>query len=263
MAVFTLSILNKNKEVLITNQDLDEVSISYRGYFKEGDFIQLISDTKDIYVKLRLDDSLQESIVYLDDYQYNFYIPFGDFKKPYGEKSFSGERHWGYVSLLEKKEYDNYRNIALNTFDCEKNSSIFPHIVTNVKTSNPQFFARNAIDGIFETSNHGSWPHGSWGINKQEDAWLKIYFGNNVEVDELIIYLRADFPHDNWWKSGKVTFSDGHEETISLQKTGKAQHIKFDKKIVNWVMISDLKMSDEESMFPALSQIKVMGKLLR
>lgn len=168
MGLFKLMIFNKHNKELFSNQNEDEVSIAYRGEYQEGDYIKLISDTKDIYIKLRLDDSLEESIVYLNDYEYSFSIPFGDFKKPYGSKAFTGERHWGYVSILNEKEYDNYRNLALNTFDNFDNKSIYPHTVTNVVTANPQFFARNAIDGIFETSNHGSWPHSSWGINSRK-----------------------------------------------------------------------------------------------
>lgn len=263
MAIFKLSILDKNKNILETKQEMDEVSIAYRGYYQEGDMIQLVSDTKDIYVKLRLDDSLEESIVYLADYEYCFSIPFGDLRKPYGKKAFTEERHWGYVSKVDDKEFNNYRNLALNAFDFNDNQSIYPHATTNVTTTNPQFFARNAIDGIFETCNHGSWPHSSWGINKQEDAWLKIDFGNTVEVDEVLIYLRADFPHDNWWKQIKLTFSNGEEQLVSLEKTGKAQHIPLERKKIEWIMISDLVMSDDESLFPALSQIKVMGNITK
>ncbi|WP_249029037.1 hypothetical protein [Tannockella kyphosi] len=260
MAIFEISIRDKDNKVLIENKALNEVTIAYRGEYLPGDYIQLKSDTKDIYIKLRLDDSLTESIVYLSDYIFCFPIPCGDDLKPYGEKAFTGIRHWGYVSLLDKKEYNNVRNLALNTFDYNDNQIIYPHVTTNVMTDNPQFFGRNVIDGIFETSNHGSWPHSSWGINKQSDAWIKVDFKETVFVDELLIYLRADFPHDNWWQKMTVTFSDGESRILSLEKTGQSQVISVKKK-TNMIVLSDLMMSNEESLFPALSQMKVIGKL--
>ena len=68
MALLELSIIDKNKKILQSNQAINEVTLAYRGYYHEGDRVQLKSDTKNIYIKLRLDDSLQESIVYLSDY---------------------------------------------------------------------------------------------------------------------------------------------------------------------------------------------------
>ena len=34
----------------------------------------------------------------------------------------------------------------------------------------------------------------------------------------VIIYTRADFPHDNWWKKATVIFSDGTQEVLDLKK---------------------------------------------
>lgn len=262
MVMFELSIFNKDKIQLASSKACNEVVLAYRDEYQEGDYIELKTDKKDIYVKLRLDDSLQESIVYLKDFVYIFKIPFGELKKGYGQKAFSESRHWGYVSLVDEEEYSNYRNLALNSFDTIDNTSIYPHAITNVKTDNPQFFARNVIDGVIVTNNHGSWPHNSWGINRQDDAWLKIDFGKMVEIDKIILYLRADFPHDNWWRKVTLTFSNGYSQRVKLEKSGLAQSVSFEKQKVSWVLLSDLIMSNEESQFPALSQIKVMGRAI-
>lgn len=260
MALLKLMILNNEDKILLSKQAEDEVTIAYRGKYNPGDKIKLVSDTNNIYLKLRLDDSLDESWIYLKDYQYTFEIPFDDQRKPYGNKAFSDIRHFGYVSSIDKSELGNYRNVAKNCFDALDNNTLYPHASTNVANLNPQFFPRNAIDGIFETSNHGSWPHESWGINQQSDAWLKIDFGKAVEIDKVYIYLRADFPHDNWWQEGMITFSDGSKMKVNFVKTGRRQVIEFEPRKVEWIMLSNLKMSDEESLFPALSQIMVMGK---
>lgn len=260
MTHFRLMLCNAEDEILEQNEGENEVSLACRRYYEKGDKLVLTVDQKNIYVKLRLDDSLQESLIYLTGERFVFEIPFDEERKPYGKKAFTEERHWGYASLANAKELSNYRNLAQNSFDCRSNQSAFPHAVTNVATDNPQFYAQNAIDGIFETSNHGSWPHSSWGIARREDAWLKINFGRMVEAEEIILYLRADFPHDNWWKEVKVTLSNGNTRVYCLNKTGRGQRLPLGRQKISWLTLSDLKMSEEESPFPALSQIKVMGR---
>lgn len=259
MVELSLEILNKDGEVLLGNTCEDEVTLAYRGLYNPGDKIVLTSNKKDIFIVLRLEDSIESSLIYLKGFQAEFVIPFDKDRKPYGLKAFTEERHWSYARVARKSEIKAYRNLARNTFDTKENKSIFPHAETNVVTGEPAFFSRNTIDGIFETSNHGSWPHSSWGINKRKDAWLKIEFGRNVNVDAVVVYLRADFPHDNWWKEADLTFSDGSIEHINLQKTGKGQYFKIAPRNVEWIKLSNLIMSDEPSEFPALSQIEVYG----
>lgn len=260
MAVLKLEIIDQTGNVLAAREEEDEVSLAYRGQYHQGDKIRLTSSHTPVLLKIRLDDSLAESRVCLSEKEFTFEIPFEEKRKPYGQKAFTQERHWGYASVVTGEELDNYINLAQNPFDGRDNQGLYPHAVSNVSVSNPQFFAENAIDGVFETCNHGSWPHSSWGINQQEDAWLRIEFGRPVKAQAVILYLRADFPHDNWWKQVRLSFSDGTEMEAQLNKTGKGQKISFPEKTVAWVRLSHLQMSEEESRFPALSQIMVMGR---
>lgn len=259
MVEFNLEIVNKDGEVLLRNTAEDEVTLAYRGLYNLGDKIVLTSNKKDIFVVLRFEDSLESSLIYLKGYQAEFEIPFDKERKPYGLKAFTEERHWSFARIARDYEIKAYKNLARNTFDTKDNKSMFPHASTNVVTEDPVFFPRNTIDGVFETSNHGSWPHSSWGINKKKDAWLKIDFGRNVTVDNVVLYLRADFPHDNWWKEADLTFSDGSVEHINLQKTGKGQCFEITTRNVEWIKLSNLIMSEEPSEFPALSQIEIYG----
>lgn len=249
MVELCLEILNKDGDVLLENTCEDEVTLAYRGLYNPGDKIVL-----------RLEDSIESSLIYLKDYQAEFEIPFDKERKPYGLKAFTEERHWSFARIARQHEIKAYRNLARNSFDTKENRSMFPHAITNVTTEDSVFLARNTIDGIFETTNHGSWPHSSWGIRKQKDAWLKIDFGRNVNVNAVVLYLRADFPHDNWWKEADLTFSDGSREHICIQKTGKRQCFEIEPKNVTWVKLENLIMSDEPSEFPALSQIEVYGE---
>lgn len=99
----------------------------------------------------------------------------------------------------------------------------------------------------------------SWGINRREDACWHLDFGRTVTADRIVVYLRADFPHDNWWEEGEITFSDGTKMTLELEKGGHAQIFTFDQKEIQWLELSGLKKADDPSPFPALTQLEVYG----
>jgi hypothetical protein len=155
-----------------------------------------------------------------------------------------------------------YRNLALNIYDNHENSTSFPHATANVETRNEAVFAaRNAIDGIKANSSHGQWPYTSWGINRNPDALIRVDFGTEVEVDKAVIYLRADFPHDNWWNEVTLEFSDGSTLKANLVKTHEAQEVCFEKRKVAWVEMKNLIKAENESPFPALTQLEIYGKI--
>ena len=61
------------------------------------------------------------------------------------------------------------------------------------------------------------------GINQQLDAALKIEFGREVLLDKVILTLRADFPHDNYWQQVTLKFSDGTHEVLKLLRLSNAR----------------------------------------
>ncbi|MGW9574265.1 hypothetical protein [Paenibacillus terrae] len=121
------------------------------------------------------------------------------------------------------------------------------------------FAARNAINGNTVTYSHGGWPFESWGINQRDDAEFKVHFGRLVEIDKIVLYLRADFPHDNYWTNVTFTFSDDSKQTVELLKTGQAQSILLEPKKVEWITLGQMIKSDDSSPFPALTQFEVYG----
>ena len=154
-----------------------------------------------------------------------------------------------------------YRNLALNVCDQHGDTGCFPHAYANVETRGESVFAaRNAIDGVCENRSHGEWPYESWGINMQDDAEMTVDFGREVEADKVVLYTRSDFPHDNWWKQVKLSFSDGTEIIWDLHKSSLPHELAFEKKRITWVRLSDLIKADDPSPFPALSQIEVYGR---
>ena len=86
-------------------------------------------------------------------------------------------------------------------------------------------------------------------------------FGRPVRAETVVLFLRADFPHDTWWKSARITCSDGFEETVELYKTGTPQEFRIGPRLVEWVRLSNLEKADDPAQWPALSQLMVMGTL--
>ena len=96
------------------------------------------------------------------------------------------------------------------------------------------------------------------GINQQLDAALKIEFGREVLLDKVILTLRADFPHDNYWQQVTLKFSDGTHEVFKTVKTEQRQSFTL-RNGQRWVILTELIQADEPSPFPALTQIELFG----
>ncbi len=121
------------------------------------------------------------------------------------------------------------------------------------------FAVQNVIDGVVVNNSHGEWPYQSWGIDRKEDALIKIEFGRTVAIDRIVLYTRADFPHDNWWKSVHFTFSDGSERDMQMEKSELPQEITFPIRQISWLEMNHMVKSEDPSPFLALTQIEVYG----
>lgn len=259
-----ISIVNSNQELLA------EKTISERGYlfyekaYQEGDRIQIELPCARQFLKVKIDDAMAETIIFVAGKNWHFEIPSEQNLRSYPLHAFSGERHYISVAVPGEDEVYAYRNLAFNPIDQNKKEEAYPHAVANVETRNEAtFFARNAIDGVLANEGHGYWPYQSWGINRQADAALRVYFGQEVEIDRIAIALRADFPHDSYWTQATLAFSDGSQEIVPLEKALDLQFFPIDKRLVEWVEIKELIKADDESPFPALSQLEVYGKYVK
>ncbi len=133
-----------------------------------------------------------------------------------------------------------YRNVALNPNDGQGYARSWPHAYSNSDYRDmPAFAACNAINGKTKNTGHGG-KFPSWGPDKLKGLWWKVDFGRLVEIDKIVLYIRADFPHDDYWHSATVEFSDGSRESITIEKTAKPQEFEFDKRSVSWLRLSDL-----------------------
>jgi len=208
------------------------------------------------WLALRVDESIPECILFLphaDSENATFEIPWGREEKQtgsaYSPESFLGNSHRIAVRVLTRREISAHRNLALNPCDLMRSDDasiqFFPHASSNsVSRSLFDFEARNAIDGRTQNGHHGVWPYQSWGPQLRTDIWFKVDFGRPVELNRIRLMVRADFPHDSYWKSADVEFSDGSHLPLSIGPSPDLQDFSFSKRRVSWLRIVNVVPAD-------------------
>ena len=260
MVDLSLKIFDQASNVVAESYGKNEVNLVFTREYRLGDKIVLECSTNHCFIWLQLDDALGKSLVYVTD-RVTYEIPFEEKRLNLSPKAFYGNKHLLVAKLAADYEMEAYRNLALNIYDQQGRPSCYPHASANVETRGEAVFAaRNAIDGVTVNHSHGDWPYASWGINRREDAAMRIEFGRLVVVDRVVLYTRADFPHDNWWKSVTLTFSNGDVMEVELEKSSLPHHIPFQEKQIEWIELSKLIKSEDPSPFPALTQLEVYGR---
>ena len=260
MAELTIKIIDAEGNVKACDTAENMSILVYKQAYAPGDEIIVESSEKNIHLWLQLDEVLGRALVYLTG-PIRYAIPFGEQHYNLPEKAFTGKQHVLSVRQPLEQEVAQYRNLSLNMYDRHTTENLYPHASANVETRGESvFFASNALDGMVESRSHGLWPYASWGINRRDDAVWQVDFGREIETDRIIIFTRSDFPHDNWWVQGTITFSDGTSMTVPLTKTRFAQEFTFPAKRTRTIALSNLIKADDPSPFPALSQFEVYGK---
>lgn len=257
--MLTLKIMDKDEQIKGMAQG-KEIFLVHQELYEEGDHIVVTCEEEKTFLVVQLDDAIGESFIFLKNNTMNFPVPFEEKKACYSPKSFSGKKHLLTARLATREEILAYKNLGLNKYDVHEAINCFPHAKANIETrGETQFAAKNVINGNHANDDHGSWPYESWGINRDPNATMKIDFGRKVCIDKVVLYIRADFPHDSYWTQATLTFSDQSSMVCELEKTAGAQVFCFDKKEVEWIQIEQLIKADDDSPFPALSQFEVYG----
>ena len=272
--MINLSIIDKNGEVKGAYVG-NEIRAEYNGQLNEGDKIK-VRINGCLYVIVAFDKTMKESLLYLPNKSFEYIIPSpNELSGGYDKGAFSGDKHYIYVREAENEEIYKYRNLALNSHDLPNQTKGYPHARANFVTrEEPCFYARNAIDGNKNNQGHGGYPFNSWAGGARNDLEFTVYFGQMVELDKLIFYLRADFtndpfgnPHDSYWKNIDVEFSDGQVMTCEFKLYNKDLHpdnskgieILFDKKKTKTIKLFNFKQVTEILGFAALTQIEAYG----
>ncbi len=264
MSQLKIRILNKLEEVKEERCGKEGAFFTWSGIYEEGDVIEFLVPEVPNYYLVKVDDCIEESLVYITKNQIRYFVPFAEKKTALNPKSFFGDLHYLSIKPARKYQYESYRNLAVNTIDQHHMEGCYPHAYANVETRGESVFAAyNAIDGVIGNESHGEWPFQSWGINQQADAEITIEFGRATNIEEVCIYTRADFPHDNWWVQATLEFSDGSEVQVQLNKTKEAQRFPIKKSEIIWIKMKEMIKADDPSPFPALTQLEVYGNVLQ
>ena len=228
-------------------------ALSFDREYRPGDRIVLNGPRR---MAVRLDESMPDCLLYLPDPtrgSFSYGIPYGRAEQQtgsaYAPENFTGKTHRVAARALTREELTGYRNLALNPCDLlqpeDGPAQAYPHSSTNSYARNLyDFAARNAIDGNAQNGHHGVWPYESWGPELRLDLWWKVDFGRPVELDKIRVMVRADFPHDSYWKSADVEFSDGSRLPIQIGPSAEFQEFPFPKRKVTWLRITNLVPSD-------------------
>ena len=258
-----LKIVSAVGEVLFADKG-ERINAVYSGEYKPGDKIVLSKMDTD-FLCVKLDDTLKESVVYSDSSKIEFPIPFGEARRGYDKLAFSSNTHK--ISAYEPEDAVKYgtRNIALNSHDLRGQKRYFPHAYANLVTrEDPCFFERNAIDGVIQNTDHGDYPYHSWAGGAREDLEYYIDFGAPAEIERLVFYLRADFPHDTYWKSLDVEFDDKSRAAASFSKTKDGQELILpQKKLTRKIHLTNFKQAEFPFSWAALSGIEVYGRYIK
>ena len=241
----------------------EKVDSVYGGEYRQGDTFRVTSDSE--FIEVSFDESQAASTVYVPDRELKYSVPYGVMLDAYDAESWEKSGHRITVREVCGDDVCAKRNIAMNSIDMEGASGVFPHAEANFVTRGEEVFKpRNAIDGNCENRGHGRYPYNSWAGGAREDLVYTLDFGREVEVEELGFYLRADFPHDTYWKSVNVVFSDGTKAAAHFEMTADRQALVLDKpKITKTVTLKDFKQAAEPLSWAALTQVEVIGKYIK
>ncbi|MEE1013518.1 MAG: hypothetical protein U0L92_04310 [Clostridia bacterium] len=287
----TIEQINAAGQVTATAGGAKEAVLVTPGY-TEGD--KLVFRTEDAkYVAVKVHKDVAEAIIYVTGGVFDFPIPTGEALRGFAPGTFEGEQTVT-LRIPVEEELKTYRNLCLNPLDYRVADEVvdpnapewsnpteseavekgeipaYPHVYANRVTRNEGcFYARNAIDGVIEPAGHGNYPYHSWGGAVHEDLTLKVYFGRPVEVDKLVLHLRADYAlndqgqeHDTYWHTALIELSDGFSEEINPKKSETGQVFELGKHTAEWFKLSRLDPLQHEGSqnFAALTQIELYGK---
>lgn len=254
-----IEVRSKNNICISTAEGSERVTLVHPGRYHRGDSIAFACDSPGWY-ELCMEDALPAALVYVRE-QAVFHIPFGTMSRVcYPPRAFKSQQHLITAVPADPAKAVLRRNLALNPLDQHGKTGMWPHAEANVETRGEALFAaHNAIDGIYANSHHYPYPYQSWGINKNPEAELSIDFGIAVTLDEIVLTLRADYPHDSYWTQATVEFGDGSREVLKLEKSVVPQHFPIAKRTVTTLTLKELIKAQDESPYPALTQIEAWG----
>ena len=246
----------ENREIASATGDQDAFLCLDRVY-QAGDVIEIEGGT---HLCVQMDQAMPKANVFLPEGKMRWLVPHGEHRLAYAPGAFENQRHLITAEWMTEEQIHTQRNIALNPADLRGDVNFFPHCTANAETRGESVFCvRNVINGIRANTGHGEWPYLSWGVDICQDPQALLEFGRPVRVTRMALTLRADFPHDAYWKSGAVELSDGATVEFELGHTGERQYVDLGEHTITWIRLGKLVKGEDPSPFPALTEWEIFG----
>lgn len=240
-----------------------EVRLAFEAEYEPGCAV-VLTCMPGAHLYIQTDASILPGEVYVPGGVMTWRVPFGSERDAYPPAAFAGARHTVTARAMTADEIYARRNLARNPADLRGETDFFPHASANVETRGEALFAaRNVIDGCLFNSGHWGWPYQSWGIGGRDDACCTLDLGRCVEIDEMALTLRADFPHDDCWCAGRVVFDGADSLDFRLKKTAERQFIAIGPRRLRQIRLEGLRLPPDASGFPALTEWEVFGRDIR
>lgn len=209
------------------------------------------------YVFLKIGTAFEEALLYLPDGIFEYIVPDANAAKVYPDGAWTGTLDVS-ARIPTQDELKAERNLAYNPYDTRTQTEYYPHASANSECrGEAAFLARNAIDGFSSNTGHGDYPYQSWGPEQIDSPELYIDFGREVVVTQVILSIRADFPHDTYWSKGNIAYTDGTVTPITLQKTAKEQIFDLSEKKTSSISLTEL---TGEKGWAGITEIKIIGR---
>ena len=110
MTELQISVFDKNGELKCQASDQDQAIMVFDGTYEEGDTLVFETSNTGAFYVIRIDDCMDESLVYLTSPKVVYTIPFNEKKISYNPKCFTGERQYVTMRTAEEYEVTAYRN---------------------------------------------------------------------------------------------------------------------------------------------------------
>lgn len=258
MTNIRITVYNSENIAVADKVDAAYVALFLERKFQPGDRIEITAQPGE-FLNVFF-QGIGTAQLYFKNGKYVFEIPFGEDRLAYVPGIFDADVYE--ISARYIRMQGDFRNLSVNPLDTRGDTGVFPHCTATIETRGEAVFAaRNTVDGNLEADGHGGWPFTSWGEGEDPGAEIKIDFGRQVEIEQVWIYLRADYPHDNYWETAVLQADNGEELLIHLKPVNGAQRFLWSPGKVSWIKMKDMQKNEENpSPFPALTQWTVWGR---
>lgn len=237
------------------------------GKYSSNDKLTITLPAGEKYLAVSISSRVGEAIVYCPDGKFTYTFPALNKVFPNSMNPSSGIVYTNNTitaRIPSDEELAKKHNLALNPYDLTNATNVYPHASTNnVYTTSDEWAARNAIDGFTANKGHGNYPYQSWAPSStiKADDYFMIDFGRTVTVNELVVVIRADFPHDSYFTGCTVTLSDGTTMEINLTNSALEQVIDLGGVTTTSVKFSNFSVekTNASTEYAALVEVACMG----